>query len=118
MREIEIRAGALGNGAAVRVAGRHCMMMPSVPHAPLARTPPAPHGPLAPHDPGAPHHLPDARDLPGDAPPEQLVRAGHLAATGWGGARLLHGLWRVASHHLLLPRHALVCAEGLWLESL
>ena len=51
-----------------------------------------------------------------------LARAGHLAATGWGGARVLRGLARqgaeVSYHHLLLPRHALISVEGLWVESL
>lgn len=50
-----------------------------------------------------------------------LARAGHLAATGWGGARCKAGLARhkkgVSYHHLLLPRHALISVEGLWVES-
>jgi len=50
-----------------------------------------------------------------------LARAGHLAATGWGGARVLNGLSRhpagVLYLHLLLPRHALISVEGLWVES-
>lgn len=50
-----------------------------------------------------------------------LARAGHLAASGWGGARLKAGLARqkkgVSYHHLLLPRHALISVEGLWVES-
>ncbi|SOC04781.1 Hint domain-containing protein [Rhodobacter maris] len=50
-----------------------------------------------------------------------LARAGHMAATGWGGARILHGLARQEAglryHHLLLPRHALISVAGLWVES-
>lgn len=50
-----------------------------------------------------------------------LARAGHLAATGWGGARVRHGRSRapggVLYLHLLLPRHALLSVEGLWVES-
>lgn len=44
-----------------------------------------------------------------------LVRAGHLGEIGlsdpveWRGG--------VVYHHLLLPRHALICAEGQWCES-
>lgn len=51
-----------------------------------------------------------------------LARAGHLAGTGWGGARVLRGYGRheagVSYHHILLPRHALISVEGLWVESL
>ncbi len=50
-----------------------------------------------------------------------LARAGHLAATGWGGARVRLGRSRarggVLYLHLLLPRHALLSVEGLWVES-
>lgn len=50
-----------------------------------------------------------------------LARAGHLARTGWGGARIMGGMARhdegVSYHHLLLPRHALILVEGLWVES-
>ncbi|KEO52824.1 Hint domain-containing protein [Thioclava pacifica] len=46
-----------------------------------------------------------------------LVRARHLAATGWGGARVMQGRRTARYHHLLLPRHALVRAEGVWVES-
>ncbi|OOY25564.1 hypothetical protein BMI91_03920 [Thioclava sediminum] len=46
-----------------------------------------------------------------------LARARHLAATGWGGARVMRGCREVTYHHLLLPRHALVNAEGAWVES-
>lgn len=52
--------------------------------------------------------------------PEQggrLARARHLAATRWGGARVMEGVREVRYHHLLLPRHALVQAEGIWVES-
>ncbi|OOY29127.1 hypothetical protein BMI90_02360 [Thioclava sp. L04-15] len=46
-----------------------------------------------------------------------LVRARHLAASGWGGARVMQGRRRARYHHLLLPRHSLVQAEGAWVES-
>ncbi|MGD9918022.1 MAG: Hint domain-containing protein [Paenirhodobacter sp.] len=51
-----------------------------------------------------------------------LARAGHLAQSGWGGARLLRGLARpggdaVTYCHLLLERHALIAAGGIWVES-
>lgn len=51
--------------------------------------------------------------LVGDA----LVRARHLAEAG-RGARVLAGVRRVTYHHLLLPRHAVIRAAGVWTESL
>ncbi|MBZ4023184.1 hypothetical protein CKO11_12025 [Rhodobacter sp. TJ_12] len=47
-----------------------------------------------------------------------LVRAGHLAALAPKRARVMHSRKRVSYHHLLLPAHALICAEGHWSESL
>ena len=44
-----------------------------------------------------------------------LVRARHLVA--WGGARVAKGVRSVTYHHLLLPAHALIRAEGAWTES-
>ena len=45
-----------------------------------------------------------------------LIRARHLAE--WGkGAHVAKGIRQVTYHHLLLPRHALVRAEGAWAES-
>ena len=45
-----------------------------------------------------------------------LIRARHLAE--WGrGARVARGMREVTYHHLLLPRHALIQAEGCWTES-
>lgn len=46
----------------------------------------------------------------------RLIRARHLAEYG-AGARLALGLRRIRYHHLLLPAHALVLAEGAWSES-
>lgn len=46
-----------------------------------------------------------------------LVRACHLARTGWGGARVMAGVRAVHYFHLLLRRHSLVLAEGAWVES-
>ncbi|SOB90168.1 Ca2+-binding RTX toxin-like protein [Rhodobacter sp. JA431] len=56
-----------------------------------------------------------------EGPDGALARAGHMAACGWGGARQMRGVVRhdegVSYHHLLLPHHALISAEGLWVES-
>lgn len=52
--------------------------------------------------------------------PEQggrLARARHLAVAPWGGARAMTGVRAVRYHHLMLPRHSLVRAEGAWVES-
>ncbi|PCD77116.1 hypothetical protein CLN94_04905 [Pseudothioclava arenosa] len=46
-----------------------------------------------------------------------LVRVCHLARTGWGGARVMAGIRQAAYLHLLLPRHALILAEGAWVET-
>ena len=46
-----------------------------------------------------------------------LGRAAHLADTCWGGARWMRGARGCTYHHILLPRHALIRAEGLWAES-
>lgn len=45
-----------------------------------------------------------------------LVRARHLAEVGQG-ARVMRGVRRVSYHHLLLPRHAVILAEGAQSES-
>jgi Ca2+-binding RTX toxin-like protein len=45
-----------------------------------------------------------------------LVRAGHLAQLGWG-ARMAKGLRAVTYHHLLVPAHAVLLAEGAPVES-
>jgi len=47
-----------------------------------------------------------------------LVRAAHLAEAAPDLARVLRGRPRVHYHHLLLPGHALLCAEEIWAESL
>ncbi|PKP70640.1 MAG: hypothetical protein CVT82_05700 [Alphaproteobacteria bacterium HGW-Alphaproteobacteria-4] len=47
-----------------------------------------------------------------------LVRAGHLALANARLARPMRGCRGVAYHHLLLPRHALIHAEGALAESL
>jgi len=49
---------------------------------------------------------------------ERLVRARHLAELGDPRFRVAKGKRRVAYHHILLPRHALVRANGLETESL
>jgi Ca2+-binding RTX toxin-like protein len=46
-----------------------------------------------------------------------LVRAKHLAEIGFGGARAAHGARAVSYHHILLDRHAVVCAAGAATES-
>ena len=48
---------------------------------------------------------------------EWLVRARHLALEGCPGARIARGCRQVSYHHLLLPRHGLLMADGLWQES-
>jgi len=47
-----------------------------------------------------------------------MARAGHLAQADGRLARHMLGCRRVVWHHLLLPRHALIRAEGAWAESL
>ncbi|MDX1822111.1 MAG: Hint domain-containing protein [Paracoccaceae bacterium] len=47
-----------------------------------------------------------------------LVRAKHLAAVGWRGVRVARGKRSVTYHHILLPRHAIVSADGMAAESL
>ncbi len=46
-----------------------------------------------------------------------LMRSRHLAEAGHG-ARVMKGKRRVIYHHILLPRHGLVRAAGVWVESL
>jgi hypothetical protein len=47
---------------------------------------------------------------------EALIRARHLAE--WGrGAHVARGMKAVTYHHILLPAHALVRANGAWAES-
>lgn len=48
---------------------------------------------------------------------EKLVRATHLAKFGFTGARQIRGPAPVTYHHILLPRHSLVLANGIWCES-
>ena len=45
-----------------------------------------------------------------------LIRARHLAEFG-RGAHVARGVKAVTYHHLLMPRHALLRAEGAWAES-
>jgi Ca2+-binding RTX toxin-like protein len=45
-----------------------------------------------------------------------LIRARHLAELGQG-ARVARRMQAVRYHHLLLPSHALIRAEGAWVES-
>lgn len=46
-----------------------------------------------------------------------LVRARHLSRTDWGGARVMRGCRGIRYVHVLLPEHALILADGLWVES-
>ena len=46
-----------------------------------------------------------------------LVRAKHLAELGFGGARVAQGVRDVCYHHILLERHAVICAAGAAAES-
>jgi Ca2+-binding RTX toxin-like protein len=47
-----------------------------------------------------------------------LARAGQLARLGQGAFRLQEGRREVSYHHVLLPRHSLVRANGAWVETL
>lgn len=49
---------------------------------------------------------------------EVLLRARHAAAELSGAFRVAQGRRSVHYLHLLLPQHALICAEGAWVESL
>jgi hypothetical protein len=53
----------------------------------------------------------------GFGPGAALVRAGHLARLDWG-ARQAQAIREVSYHHLLLPRHDILLAEGVPVESL
>ncbi|WP_417719039.1 Hint domain-containing protein [Salipiger sp.] len=46
-----------------------------------------------------------------------LARARHLARAGWPGVRVMRGKRSCSYHHILLPAHALVSANGHWAES-
>lgn len=46
-----------------------------------------------------------------------LARVRHLANTGWAGIREMRGKRGVKYYHILLARHGLVRAEGLWAET-
>ncbi|MGH1454199.1 MAG: Hint domain-containing protein [Paracoccaceae bacterium] len=46
-----------------------------------------------------------------------LVRARHLAPSDWNGARVMQGKRGCTYHHILLPRHALIRANGIWAET-
>ncbi|MES2846185.1 MAG: Hint domain-containing protein [Pseudomonadota bacterium] len=49
---------------------------------------------------------------------EKLVRAGHLAQSGDGRFRIAQGRRAVGYHHLLLPQHEIVFANGMASETL
>ncbi len=106
---IEFRAGALGNDRALRLSAQHCVFVPGggdrragVSGA-ASSVAPSLAGPMA----GG-----EAASGAG-----ALVRAAHMAACGWGGARRMTGARGAEFHHLLLPRHGLILAEGAWVES-
>jgi Ca2+-binding RTX toxin-like protein len=46
-----------------------------------------------------------------------LVRARHLAEIGFGKTRVAKGVRHVSYHHILLPRHSILCASGAPVES-
>lgn len=46
-----------------------------------------------------------------------MIRAGHLAAFHWG-ARQANGIRGLTYHHLLLPNHSVILAEGVRCETL
>ena len=49
---------------------------------------------------------------------ERLVQIGHLAAAGYRGIRLARGIRRITYHHLLVPQHTVLIAQGAAAESL
>jgi len=62
----------------------------------------------------SPQHAVLMRDIFGA---KVLVRAKHLAEIGFGGARVAQGVRAVRYHHILLERHAILCAAGAAAES-
>jgi Ca2+-binding RTX toxin-like protein len=62
----------------------------------------------------SPQHAVLMRDIFGA---KVLVRAKHLAEIGFGGARVAQGVRAVCYHHILLERHAILCAAGAAAES-
>ncbi len=62
----------------------------------------------------SPQHAVLMRDLFGA---KVLVRAKHLAEMGFGGARVAQGVRTVQYHHILMERHAVLCAAGAPAES-
>lgn len=87
---IEFRPGALGNDRVLRLSAQHCVFVP------------------------------DGTEGEAGVPsrgPGFLARAGHMASSGWGGARRMRGARGATFHHILLPSHALIAAEGAWVES-
>ncbi|NEX46588.1 Hint domain-containing protein [Pseudotabrizicola algicola] len=62
----------------------------------------------------SPQHAVEVRGADGK---RVLVRARHLAEAGFGGARVANGVRSVSYHHILLERHAILCAAGAPAES-
>ncbi len=62
----------------------------------------------------SPQHAVLVRDRGGA---KVLVRAKHLAEIGFGGTRVAEGVQTVTYHHILLKKHAILCAEGAPTES-
>jgi Ca2+-binding RTX toxin-like protein len=62
----------------------------------------------------SPQHAVLMRDIFGA---KVLVRAKHLAEVGFGGARVAQGVRSVRYHHILMERHAVLCAAGAPAES-
>ncbi|MBA4350014.1 MAG: hypothetical protein C0427_02055, partial [Rhodobacter sp.] len=62
----------------------------------------------------SPQHAVLMRDIFGA---KVLVRAKHLAEQGVGGARVAQGVRSVRYHHILMERHAVLCAAGAPVES-
>lgn len=96
---VEFRKGALGNDAVLRLSAQHGILVPA-----------------APASGDAADGLP-AVEASAPGPVGALARAGHMADSGWGGARRMRGARAARYHHLLLPVHALIAAEGVWVES-
>ena len=62
----------------------------------------------------SPQHAVLMRDIFGA---KVLVRAKHLAEQGFGGARVAQGVRSLRYHHILMERHAILCAAGAPVES-
>ncbi|MFT6606007.1 MAG: Ca2+-binding RTX toxin-like protein [Halocynthiibacter sp.] len=97
LRPLRIRDGTLGNRGDLLVSPQHAMLVP-------------PSGPMR-------AQMPKLAGY-GRQPHGQLIRATHLQSLGDGRVRQAQGKRGVTYHHLLLPMHAVIFANGAPGESL